>query len=444
MILTNSVVLAVLAVIVLSVARVNVVIALVAGALIGGVTGGMPLREALAVFSAGLGGGAEIALNYAILGAFAAALAHSGVPIWLSHKLVKLITKRSQNTSRRSLAKVAIVLLLIGAGIMSQNVLPVHIAFIPILIPPLLGVFAALKMDRRLLSNGMTFAMITTYATVPYGFGSIFLENVILKNLAESGMAQIGLRDVLWGSIFPALGMLTGFVTSCCAYRKPRTYDLQKVQSMEVKEETCSLKNIIISIVAIVCMFVVQICWGNMMGGAMIGLLILTVGNVVSWKDSDSIVMHGFRMMAVIAFVMMAAAGFSAVLRATGDIQELVVGLANSIGSNRGIAALGMIMVGLVITMGIGSSFSTVPIIAAIYVPLCQTLGFSSLATICITVAAAVTGDAGSPASDTMLGMTSGLNVDGQHDHIWDTTVPAFIHFNIPLVIFGVLGAMVL
>jgi predicted histidine transporter YuiF (NhaC family) len=139
---------------------------------------------------------------------------------------------------------------------------------------------------------------------------------------------------------------------------------------MEVKEETCSLKNIIISIVAIVCMFIVQICWENMMGGAMIGLLILTVGSVVSWKDLDSIVMHGFRMMAVIAFVMMAAAGFSAVLRATGDIQELVVGLANSIGSNKGIAALGMITVGLVITMGIGSSFSTIHIIASIYVPL--------------------------------------------------------------------------
>ncbi|MDR1907074.1 MAG: TRAP transporter large permease subunit [Puniceicoccales bacterium] len=444
MILTNSVVVAVLAVIILSLVRVNVVIALVAGALIGGVTSGMPLREALAVFSVGLGGGAEIALNYAILGAFAAAVAHSGVPVWLSHKLVKFITQRSHDDSRQLLSKVTIVLLLILAGIMSQNVLPVHIAFIPILIPPLLGVFAALKMDRRLLSNTITFAMVTTYATVPYGFGNIFLENVILKNLVESGMTQISLRDVLWGGIFPALGMLAGFITSCYAYRKPRAYDLQKIQSMEIREETCSLKNIIISVIAIVCMFIVQICWENMMGGAMIGLLILTVGNVVSWKDSDSIVMHGFRMMAAIAFVMMAAAGFSAVLRATGDIQELVLGLADSIGSNRGIAALGMITVGLIITMGIGSSFSTVPIIASIYVPLCQALGFSTLATICITIAAAVTGDAGSPASDTMLGMTSGLNVDGQHDHIWDTTIPAFIHFNIPLVIFGVLGAMVL
>jgi predicted histidine transporter YuiF (NhaC family) len=191
-------------------------------------------------------------------------------------------------------------------------------------------------------------------------------------------------------------------------------------------------------------MLTVQICWDNMMGGAMIGLLILNVGQVISWRDSDSVVMRGFQMMAAIAFVMIAAAGFAAVLRETGNIHELVSELANNIGSNKGIAALGMIAVGLIITMGIGSSFSTVPIIASIYVPLCQTLGFSVPATICITLAAAVTGDAGSPASDTMLGMTSGLNVDGQHDHIWDTTIPAFIHFNIPLVLFGVLGAMVL
>jgi predicted histidine transporter YuiF (NhaC family) len=114
------------------------------------------------------------------------------------------------------------------------------------------------------------------------------------------------------------------------------------------------------------------------------------------------------------------------------------------VGSSKILAALGMVIVGLLITMGIGSSFSTVPIIAAIYVPLCTTLGFSPLATICITVAATVTGDAGSPVSDTMLAATAGLNADGQHNHIWDTSIPGFVHFNIPLIIFGILGAIIL
>ena len=55
--------------------------------------------------------------------------------------------------------------------------------------------------------------------------------------------------------------------------------------------------------------------------------------------------------------------------------------------------------------------------------------------------AAAALGDAGSPASDTTLGPTSGLNADGQHDHIWDTCVPTFLHFNIPLMIAAIVAA---
>ncbi len=95
-------------------------------------------------------------------------------------------------------------------------------------------------------------------------------------------------------------------------------------------------------------------------------------------------------------------------------------------------------------TSFIGSSFSTIPIIAAIYVPMALAFDFSILATAAIVGTAAALGDAGSPASDSTLGPTSGLNADGQHDHIWDSVVPTFIHFNIPLVIFGTIAAMVL
>ncbi len=85
-----------------------------------------------------------------------------------------------------------------------------------------------------------------------------------------------------------------------------------------------------------------------------------------------------------------------------------------------------MLLVGLLVTMGIGSSFSTVPILAAIFVPLCVQLGFSPMAIVCIVGTAGALGDAGSPASDSTLGPTSGLNIDGQHHHIWDTVVPTF------------------
>jgi predicted histidine transporter YuiF (NhaC family) len=443
MILTNSVIVAVVTIMVLSVARINVVVALVAGALIGGIASGMSLGEALEIFSSGLGGGAKIALNYAILGAFAAAVAHSGVPLLLSQKLIKFITERSHRPNHRFYFKVAIVFLLVLVSILSKNLIPVHVAFIPILIPPLLGIFSDLKLDRRLLSNAMTFGLIITYMVIPYGFGSIFLESIFLENLVENGM-NIGLKDVLLGMIFPALGMMTGLATSCYAYRKPRTYDLSRIQSVKTEKELCSPKDILISGLAIIVALIAQLCWKSTMASALFGFFVFTIGGVVGWRDSDNVVDRGFKMMSSISFTMIAAAGFSAVLRATGDIQELVNWLTNSVGSSKFLASLGMVMVGLLITMGIGSSFSTVPIIAAIYVPLCTTLGFSTLATISIIAAATVTGDAGAPVSDTMLATTSGLNADGQHDHIWDTSSPGFIHFNIPLIIFGILGALVL
>jgi predicted histidine transporter YuiF (NhaC family) len=94
--------------------------------------------------------------------------------------------------------------------------------------------------------------------------------------------------------------------------------------------------------------------------------------------------------------------------------------------------------------MGIGSSFSTIPIIATIYVPLALNFGFSVPAVIALVGTAAALGDAGSPASDSTLGPTAGLNADGQHDHIRDSVIPTFVHYNIPLLIFGWIAAMVL
>lgn len=87
--------------------------------------------------------------------------------------------------------------------------------------------------------------------------------------------------------------------------------------------------------------------------------------------------------------------------------------------------AFAMLIVGLLITMGIGT-LRTHSRVATIYVPMCIQLGFSVQSTVILLAAAAALGDAGSPASDTTLGPTSGLNADGQHEHIWDTCVPTF------------------
>ena len=103
-----------------------------------------------------------------------------------------------------------------------------------------------------------------------------------------------------------------------------------------------------------------------------------------------------------------------------------------------------MMIIGMLVTIGIGTSFGTIPVLAAIFVPICASLGFSPLATAALIGTSGAIGDAGSPASDSTLGPTSGLNVDGQHHHIWDTCVPTFIHYNIPLFICGIIAALVL
>jgi len=123
-----------------------------------------------------------------------------------------------------------------------------------------------------------------------------------------------------------------------------------------------------------------------------------------------------------------------------GDIADDISGNGKTIV----ITSLVMLIVGLIVTMGIGSSFSTLPIIATIYVPLCLALGFSPAATVAIVGAAGALGDAGSPASDSTLGPTAGLNADGQHDHIRDSVIPTFLHYNLPLIVSGWVAAMVL
>ena len=127
-----------------------------------------------------------------------------------------------------------------------------------------------------------------------------------------------------------------------------------------------------------------------------------------------------------------------------GYVPALVESSVGIIGDNKGLAAFMMLLIGLFVTMGIGSSFSTVPILTAIYVPLCVSFGFSPMATVAIIGAAGALGDAGSPASDSTLGPTAGLNADGQHDHMRDTVVPTFLHYNLPLICTGWIAAMVL
>ena len=94
-------------------------------------------------------------------------------------------------------------------------------------------------------------------------------------------------------------------------------------------------------------------------------------------------------MMAFVGFVMIAANGFAAVLQETGHILTLVEASSTAMGDHKGMAAFVMLFVGLIVTMGIGSSFATIPIIASIFVPLSMAFGFSTMAIIALMGTAA-------------------------------------------------------
>ena len=200
----------------------------------------------------------------------------------------------------------------------------------------------------------------------------------------------------------------------------------------------------ILVVAGIVLALITQLWTGSMIFGGLVGFALVSMSGVIKWQEQDHVFTQGMRLMAMVGFIMITATGFAAVMTATGDVPALVESSVGIIGDNKGLAAFMMLLIGLFVTMGIGSSFSTVPILTAIYVPLCVSFGFSPMATVAIIGAAGALGDAGSPASDSTLGPTAGLNADGQHDHMRDTVVPTFLHYNLPLICTGWIAAMVL
>lgn len=440
----NAVVIAVGLMLALSLCRVHVVVALILGALAGGLAGGLGIEGSLAAFNKGLGGGATVALSYALLGAFAVAIARSGLAHALADRALALVGRQAGSGRGAGAVKWLVLGLLLAMALASQNLLPIHIAFIPLLVPPLLYVLGRLRVDRRLVACLLTFGLITPYMFLPVGFGGIFLNDILLANVARGGVEVAGL-SIMQAMALPALGMLCGLLVAVLvSYRKPRDYDLARIERTEQVERRYSPATLLVAGVAVLLAFVVQLWLDSMILGALAGFVVFSVSGVVRWREADGLFTEGMKMMAMIGFIMIAAAGFAEVIRETGHVKTLVDAAAAAIGNSKALGALLMLLVGLLVTMGIGSSFSTVPIIAAIFVPLGLELGFSPLAIVSLVGTAGALGDAGSPASDSTLGPTSGLNVDGQHSHVWDSVVPTFLHYNLPLLAFGWLAAMVL
>lgn len=478
-ILTNPVTISVVVLCVLSLLKLNIFLSMMIACIVGGLVGGIPLygpgdKTIMALLTSGFSSNAGTALAYVLLGTFASAITTTGLADIVTGKLGKTIGNK----------KYLFLILLTIISCMSQNIIPIHIAFIPILIPPMLTLMNKMRLDRRAAACCIAFGLEAPYITIPFGFGLIF-QTIISENLTENGM-KVSIKDVTFANIWLGLSMLIGLLIAVIfVFRKPRIYDNKQFKDsnlLELKKELFNEdgdnKDLLneygynkglsneafdnkglfnensgkktlnyshyVTLLAILFVVIVQVITEDLALSSLCGLFVMIIFKAIRWNEIDDQLMGGVKLMGMIAFVMLIAGGYANVIKATGGVKTLVESGIGLMGGSKIIASIVITLIGLLVTMGIGTSFGTVPVLSVLFVPLCQRMGFSVPATIILMSAAAALGDAGSPASDTTLGPTSGLNVDGQHDHIRDTCVPAFIAFNVPLMVCAIIMAQIL
>lgn len=431
-ILTNPIVVSVVVMSVLCLLKMNVLFAILVAAIVAGLTGGLAIDKTVSILIGGMGGNSETALSYILLGTLAVAIGRSGLADIAARKITKVVGTK----------KAAFVFLIAFVSCFSQNLIPVHIAFIPILIPPLLVVMNHMKLDRRAVACALTFGLKAPYVSLPVGFGLLFMT--IIKDQMVANNVQVSISDISSVMWIGGVSMLIGLILSTLFYSRDREYKDLPIMGMDEKSgETEMNADCWKALAGAVAAFVAQLYFKSLPIGAMCGLLVLLVTGSIKWNKMDEMVDGGVKMMGFIAFVMLVAAGYANVLRETHSVESLVMATTSVINTKFSGAFL-MLAVGFLITMGIGTSFGTIPVVASIYIPMGLKLGFGIPAIILLIGIAAALGDAGSPASDSTLGPTSGLNADGQHNHIWDTCVPTFIFFDVTLFIGGMIGALIL
>ncbi len=436
-IILNPIVIAVVLLIVLCMMKINVLLSLLISAMAAGLLAGMSIGESMEVLIAGMGGNGQTALSYILLGILASGMAYTGITEILSQKISKVVGKNG----------FIMIVSLAVIACCSQNLIPVHIAFIPILIPSLLPLMNELKLDRRSAACALSFGLKAPYIALPFGFGFIF-QSLIADNIQSNGM-HIEVGDV-WNYTWPlGASMIIGLVAAIVIFRKPRIYENKEIVGAAPAHTNENGKPSVlkmnsthwITLIAAVGTLIINLLTGSLPLGALAGIIIMIVFGAIKIGDLEIVVKNGFAIMGIIAFIMLVASGYANVMNETGAVNELVEASLSIMGGSKVLAATIMMIIGLIITIGIGTSFGTIPVLAVLYVPLCAQMGFSVGGTVMLIAAAAALGDAGSPASDTTLGPTSGLNADGQHDHIWDTCVPTALCYNIPIALCAIIVA---
>ena len=185
-------------------------------------------------------------------------------------------------------------------SIMSQNLIPVHIAFIPIVIPPLLSLFN----DYSLVIG---FGLCWPYVLLPYGFGQIFTK---LFKAVSKAHHPIEFNMIWKGMLIPSLGYIVGLILGMFYYRKPREYKTETYVEDENTINEIKPYVLVVTIVAILATFLVQTFTDSMIFGALAGVLVFFISGVYKWRELDSQFVEGIKIMSFIGVVILSANGF--------------------------------------------------------------------------------------------------------------------------------------
>lgn len=438
-IITNPVFASVVIMLVLCVLHVNVYLAIIIAAVICGLMGGAPLTEIISLFASGISSHGENAIIFIILAAIASAIVASGMSDAMAPRVSKILGQRPW-------------LLLVGLIIIAalcETVITFGATFVFIIIPPLLTVFNRYSVDRRKVATAIMCGLQIGYVCIPIGYGAVF-QDMVAGVMSDCGI-EITYLEVAVTTWPIFLAMVVAAVVVAVIYRKPRTYT--PVPGITAPAETDGAQTDelppwefkhTMGIVAAFATPVVQLITGSIVLGGLTALALILIFRVASIKSLDEHIYKGMKDVAAVVFVMAAGTGYANVSNAYGDVNGLVNSIVNMLGSSKLVGAFAMLVLGLIVTLGIGTSWGTVPIVDIIMVPMGLQMGFSVPAISMLICAAAVLGDAGSPASDQALLPTATLNLDGQHDHIWDTCVPSFICCNVPIIVLGTICACIM
>lgn len=431
-IITNPIFVSVIVMVVLCLFKMNVYISIIIAGLVCGIMGGLDYMSALKLFMSGMGGNVTSMFSRLFLGILAVTLTLTGVGDVLGPRITKVMGKKSW-------------LLMVGmlvAAACCETIITLGAVFTTILIPPLLPAFNRFNIDRRKVCTIIMCGLQMGYVCIPLGYGNQFMD-IVVGEMTNNGVADVTINTVAAANIPIIFAMLIAAGLVMVIYRKPRQYTpvpgvtAPKEGELEASGDEMPKfeRKHILALVAAFSSVIFQVLTGSLQIGAMVAVFLLLVFRVVAWKDFDDVATKGMMRMAYVTFVLMAGCGYAAVSKEAGDVMGLVNATVSLLGGSKIMGSVVMLLLGLVVTMGIGSSWGTVPIVAVIMVPMGLKMGFSVPAIIMLISAAAALGDAGSPASDQTLLPTAAFNVDGQHDHIWDTCVPSFICVNVPLLI---------